>query len=337
MKRIKFFISGGLLGIFDNYGAYQRWVRTSSSRTKLFENMLDMCGMINDPTIPKAGKHRDLEPSQVRKSEEAVQKVLTAISHFTNPWRVPDKDKLYSLASGAPVPADIEFDVLRADELGKSLKEDLIQKRLKNKSEQSFFDPITRQKLKCMEDNSKAVPVKTSDRKLIQYKEQNDLAFKLLVKSQMLSIPLNLQVLMRYCLLPVDPCLGTVDGYFSKTNKAAPMHYLVADYIKDVVYPKDSFFTQDGNALFYTLTNLAQTFRGISLNILDLMLVKRDFIFSTDCYHTDSIKSQERKRRERGEDVERSCCLMVLRLTSLKTLSNFCLMRRTNNSYADCS
>ena len=82
--------------------------------------------MIDDPTVPKAGKHRDLEPNQIRKSEEAVQKVLTAISHFTNPWRIPDKDKLYSLASGAPVPPEIEADVLRADELGETLKRDFI-------------------------------------------------------------------------------------------------------------------------------------------------------------------------------------------------------------------
>ena len=156
--------------------------------------------------------------------------MLTAISHFTNPWRIPDKDKLYSLASGAPVPPEIEADVLRADELGETLKRDFIEKRLKHNSKESFFDPITRQKLKCMEDNSKSIPVKTSNGKLIQYREQNDLAFKLLVKSQMLKTPLDLQVLMSYCLFPVDPCLGTIDGFFTKTNKAAPMHFIVADH-----------------------------------------------------------------------------------------------------------
>ena len=176
--------------------------------------MFDMCGMIDDPTIPKAGKLRDLEASHIKRSERAVQKVLMAISHFTNPWRVPDKEKLYSLSSGAPVSANIEFDVLRADELGKSLKYEFTQNRLKNMSGRCFFDPITRQKLKCMEDNSKAVSVKTSEGKLIQYKEQNDLAFKRLVESKMLSIPLDLDILMRYCLLPVDPCLGTIDVFF---------------------------------------------------------------------------------------------------------------------------
>ena len=59
-------------------------------------------------------------------SETAVQKILTAISHFTNLWRVPHKDRLYSLASVALISPEIENDILRADELGKTLKEEFI-------------------------------------------------------------------------------------------------------------------------------------------------------------------------------------------------------------------
>ena len=74
------FRTGGLHGIFKNFSAHQRWIKTTSGRTKLFEKMLDVCGMINDPDCPKDGKHRDLDPAQIKKSEKAVQKVLTAIS-----------------------------------------------------------------------------------------------------------------------------------------------------------------------------------------------------------------------------------------------------------------
>lgn len=47
--------------------------------------------MIDDPEMPKAGKHRELEPAQTKSSEEAVQSVIAAIKGFTNPWRIPDK------------------------------------------------------------------------------------------------------------------------------------------------------------------------------------------------------------------------------------------------------
>ena len=105
LSNIFYFYAGGLHGIFENFATYKHWIRTTSARAKLFKKMLDVCGMINDPQCPAAGKHRDLDATQVRKSGRAVQNFMTAISHFTNPWRTPNKEKLFSLASGAPVPA----------------------------------------------------------------------------------------------------------------------------------------------------------------------------------------------------------------------------------------
>jgi hypothetical protein len=132
---------------------------------------------------------------------------------------------------------------------------------------------------------------------VVQYREQSDLAFMLLVKSQQLDEPLNLDELMRYSLTLVPHSLGTVDGFFNKTDKAAMLHFLVEDVRKDERYPDDAIHIQDGNALFHTLTNLAPNFGGICLQVLDHMVAKKNFIFSTDCYHTDSIKAQERLRR----------------------------------------
>ena len=73
------------------------------------------------------------------------------------------------------------------------------------------------------------------------------------------------------------------------------------DYNGDVKYPKDSMFIQDGNALFHTLVNMPPTFGGICLQILNLMVSKKSFIFSADSYHSDSIKTEVRQRRGYGE------------------------------------
>ena len=75
-----FWFSGGFGGIFENYGAYQRWVRTTLTRAKMFKEMLDLCDMLDDPERPKSGKHRDLEAAEIKKSEEAVQSIMEAIS-----------------------------------------------------------------------------------------------------------------------------------------------------------------------------------------------------------------------------------------------------------------
>lgn len=119
----------------------------------------------------------------------------------------------------------------------------------------------------------------------------------LLIKSQLLDEPLNLDELLHYSLFPVPPSLGTPDGFFAKTNKASMLNFLLDDTPEEVPYPREAIHIQDGNALFHVLTNLPNTCSDICLQVLDQMADKQNFIFSTDSYHTDSIKAQERLRR----------------------------------------
>ena len=61
---------------------------------------------------------------QIKKSEAAVLKVVSAIQSFTNRWRVFDKNRLYSLSSGLAVGIDVENDVLGTEDHWRSLKEE---------------------------------------------------------------------------------------------------------------------------------------------------------------------------------------------------------------------
>ena len=124
-----------------------------------------MCGLLDDPDCPTSGKHHELERANIRKSEQAVQKVLTAIRSFTNPFPISDKDHLYSLASGAPVPFEVEVDVLRAEAAGKLAKETFIQQRFQQET-LGFFDPVKRQKLLTMEACNKKVMLTSSQGKV---------------------------------------------------------------------------------------------------------------------------------------------------------------------------
>uniref|UniRef100_UPI0035902182 uncharacterized protein isoform X2 n=1 Tax=Myxine glutinosa TaxID=7769 RepID=UPI0035902182 len=78
---------------------------------------------------------------------------------------------------------------------------------------------------------------------------------------------------MKYCLMPVPPSLGTPDGFFSKTNKASILHYLLEDTIpEDPPYPKDALFIQDGMVLLHTLANLPPTCDDNKKQICQLLL-----------------------------------------------------------------
>ena len=102
---------------------------------------------------------------------------------------------------------------------------------------------------------------------------------------------------MSYPLSPVPHALGSPDGFFAKTNKAAVLHYLLQDETTEVTLPSDALYIQDGNALFHSLTNMPQTFGDICLQMLKLMSNRQSFVFSTDSYDASSIKAQERLRR----------------------------------------
>lgn len=119
----------------------------------------------------------------------------------------------------------------------------------------------------------------------------------LLVKSQKLSQPLKLEDLMAYPLTPVPTSIGTADGFLYKTNKASLMHVIAKDCPDDLPYPDNCLHIEDGNAIIYTLSHLPPTFGEICLQLLDLMVTKRHFIFSTDSYQKYSVKGMERLRR----------------------------------------
>ena len=123
----------------------------------------------------------------------------------------------------------------------------------------------------------------------------------MLIKAQLLEEPLDFAEVMSYQLTPVPLTLATSDGYFAKTNKAAMMHYVLDEYQDDVSYPEGALFIQDGMALLHALTNLQPTFGDICIQILNSIAMKENFIFSTDSYEPESIKTQERKRRGSSE------------------------------------
>ena len=156
--------SGGFGGIFHLFGAYERWCRITSTKAQYFEKILEMCGLIDDPECPKKGKHREIERAEIQKNEDAVQRTISAIRSFTNPFYIPDKCRLYSLASGAPVPSDVEEHVLGAEMMGKNVKDAFIRDRFINgSSEELFFEPIKRLDLKTREASNKTVKATTSD------------------------------------------------------------------------------------------------------------------------------------------------------------------------------
>ena len=77
----------------------------------------------------KDGKHKDLRPSEIKKSEFRVQEVERAFNSFTHPFHIDDK-RLICLASGAAASEKITDSLLGSEKLGKMKKEEFIVDRI---------------------------------------------------------------------------------------------------------------------------------------------------------------------------------------------------------------
>ena len=292
--------SAGLSGITTNYNAYQRWVRTAHERTKFTEETFEMVGII--PNSDKACSHKDLRQTEITNSEANVRKTISVIQSFVDPFSIDDTANLYNIASGAPVPVPVATDVLRAEQAGKDAKEAFIRDRLEKN--EKFFDPIKRLCLKTMVDSNKSAKLKTSKNKAVEYKQQGNIALQLLVKTQDQASQVDLQELMSYPLTPVPYSIGTSDGFLAKTDKAKGFH-LLTDDLDDSPEPptEQTLVIEDGNASFHSIKVLPPNFQEIGRKLFEMVPNDTDFIFSTDMYKENSIKSMERARRGCGEKM----------------------------------
>ena len=108
----------------------------------------------------------------------------------------------------------IEFDVMRAEQAWTHAIEQFNRERLEEKKD--FFLPLNRLNLKSMDNLGKKVKVKLKPNKVIQNKQQANIAFISMVHSQDQA---DLHTIIVYALTPVHHYNGTTDSFLAKTNK----------------------------------------------------------------------------------------------------------------------
>jgi hypothetical protein len=178
-----------------------------------------------------------------------VVKVAEAIVGFINPFEMEQKDKLYCISYGASATSEIERDVIFAEAFCADAKVDFISESLEK--HEKFFDPIKQLNLKTLSQLAKKTTIKSSQNKIIEYRQQSNIAFQLLVRSQCDDLRINLKELLAYPLTPVPYSIATSDGFLNKTDKSKGYHFLTKD-VEDVLPPPDdeTLVIEDSNAAF---------------------------------------------------------------------------------------
>ena len=197
-------------------------------------------------------KRRDTRPSQVKKSEKAAFATVEAIQNFMDLFQIEMDDKLYPISSGDALPLNIESDIMNAELSGTAAKKPFISGRLRKNKQ--FFEPIEWLNQKTYADMGKALVVKTSSDREVQYMQQANAAFQLLVLSQEQSEIIDIRELMKYPLMPVFSTIGTPDSYLLKTDKSKGYTYLTKE-LDDFTMPSDAktLNVEEGNSILYCM------------------------------------------------------------------------------------
>ena len=156
----------------------------------------------------------------------------------------------------------------------------------------NFINPFN---FKRMSELNKFVKLKTSKNKVVEYKQQSNIAFQLLVKSQQKEAKLNMQHSLTYPLTTVPYSIATADGFLASTNKAKGFQHLVKG-MNDAPFPPPSstLTIMDGNYCFYYMvTKIPDNFKLICLKVFNMIPKDVDVIFSTDTYKKDSIEAMK--------------------------------------------
>ena len=259
-----------------------------------------MADMLSDSS--EGSKHRDVRPSNILKSEKNVTKACEAVQSFLIPFNAETADKLLILSSGAAATSVVERDVIESENRGREAKDKFIYVRLQ--TDRDFFEPVKRLNLKTLGSMSKVSKVMSTKHKIVQYKQQGNIAFQLFVKSQNQGLQIDLKELMTYPLTPVLYSIGTADGYLAKTDKSKGFHCLTKECTDAEIPPdNETLIIYDGNACFYYMKDMPNSFEKICSKVFDVMARNGDGVFSTDQYLPNSIKSMERQRRGCGEKL----------------------------------
>lgn len=119
--------STGIKRITTNVGASQRHILTAHAKGEFVEAMWNM---VSGPNEQSEDQQRDMRPREIIRSEKQVQRTVTAIQGFINPFHLESSQPLTFLSSGAAMPEEVRHDVLNALTKGQSQKENFINNRL---------------------------------------------------------------------------------------------------------------------------------------------------------------------------------------------------------------
>ena len=239
-----------------------------------------------------------LRKHEISKSEERVSKIMEVLKEdFINPFNSSlDRDKLYNLASGRPLPDSIADELLGSYERGKEMFS-MFQKRLEIGEEEAagFFDPIKRCPWKGFGDAEKKIKV-TAKGKSKDIAVQRDILGLLVASSYEEQSSVDIDKALSFPLAPVPLSLATCDGNRRTTAKSKLLDAALSSIVAELdSLDKVQIYVFDVIAVVRSIAVVPDTFRDLARKLLHNIPSQFTSIYAAcDCYRAISIKNAER-------------------------------------------
>ena len=310
-------IAGGIKNHASQDSTYDKWTLSRAGQAEYRSELWDIAGLSDSAQEPQ----KCLRPSQILKSEAAVEKIMDVLEGtFVNPFSDDlEKDKLYNLASGCPISDESSDCLLTYEGRGKILMDEF-KTRIAGThvTGKKLFNTIERKKWLGFSSNSIKSKIKVKE-KILDVAVQRDILGALVANSHEGDSPVDLDKALSYPLAPVSLPLASADGNRRKTNKSKLYDVIEPTCPKTPVShdkPK-KYLIYDLAAVLRSKLSTPNTFRELAIQLLNEISLDFSTIYvACDTYTEKTIKGNERKSRGTSEKL-------VIRSPSVRIPSDF--------------
>ena len=237
------------MGITRTESARDRWCLTYNERAKLSEDTKEMFDVGAET---KGASHKDLGKARMQRDEEDVLKLVSLFRRY-DVFR--ETGNLVVVTTGDVASEENKQDLLKAEEIGKTIVKEFVQARI-IKKEIKFHDSLKQKKLKTFE-TLYSVPVSLDKSKTVAVKADRDLLRRVVVALES-GRDVDVDTLLQKELSPVPLSIATLDGCLRHSSGKSDLGNILQQNVHQTQPPVSQYETCtiiDGMAAVQSLGN----------------------------------------------------------------------------------
>lgn len=219
--------NGGIVGLTRKKSALVRWTLTRHVLSIFGSEMRERSGLVTDC----AEFHQETKPAAMQRDD---QKVTDLIDHIVNKMTDPfdvalHPTPLINISTGMHASREVQESLLNCVEEGTKMVKSFVDSSLSKGKFRSFYNPITRSKLKSLEDMTQKTKLKCRSGDTVTVHINPELVFRRTRVLANCREDVTVEKVLSFPIGPIPTSLFHDDGTMRKASKADLAHQLEQD------------------------------------------------------------------------------------------------------------